>query len=98
MKYLNQLTHNEIADYFYSYGIVGSPVEVIKCPVSNWLRTEISWAETVIVSSKQVSAYPQGGLEESNRLDSAISMTPYENVRLFMLNFDARNYPQLIDS
>lgn len=98
ISYLNQFNHNDIAEYFFSYGIVSTLHAVIECPVSNWLRSEIDWAHIVILSSKQVSAYPRGGLEGSNKLDSAISMTPYENVRIFMANFDAGNYPQLIDS
>src|SRR5687768_5700670 len=84
LVYLNKLTHNEIAEYFFAYGVKGSRFQVVHCPLANWIRSELIWADIVITSSKQISAYPDGGLVESNRLDSSVSLTPYENVRVFV--------------
>ena len=95
LKSLDKLTPREIAFTLQKEGCVGTRRSPNACPVAQYLRSQLPWAVTIIVSPIMISAYPELGRYHDPQYPSAISNVNFQNVKNFINQFDEGDFPFL---
>lgn len=96
LTHLNSYDPTRIALLLKDLGIRGSKHDSMKCPLTNYIKKECGWAETVIVAPNFFSAYPSKDCYDDPGMPTAVISSGFENVKNFIAQFDQGLFPFLL--